>query len=214
MNRNNFEKLIHLVTGRDFNIRQQAGWNDYSQPDELMPETRYNVYRILPVTGRTVSFDWTTPKADERFLRSFITSFTSKYREPDPHHYDREYGGKQYRWEDKTEQEKEYAYTHHVSNMYSKKELLAQVEANFKNETITNGLIRYGFYPTEYGVGIFCYWLTDAVQEAVKTMHNFLKTNGIPYSNEYSDARWVYRFKLNISKETHTQLLAKLTPCN
>jgi hypothetical protein len=99
----------------------------------------------------------------------------------------------------------------HLSRMYNKKALLEQIEANFGKEDIANGLIRYGFYPTEYGVGIFCFWATDAVKKAINTMAEYLKTKSIPYSNEFSDARWVFRFKLGISKEAHTNILNQLT---
>jgi len=167
----------------------------------------------LPITNRKIYFKWVTPKTDEKMLKSFITAFTTRYKEPNPRAYDwsaRTYGEKA-KWENKTEEEREFAYYHHSSNMYSKKELLEQIEANFGKEDIANGLIRYGFYPTEYGVGIFCFWATDAVKKAINTMAEYLKNKSIPYSNEFSDARWVFRFKLGISKEAHTNILNQLT---
>jgi hypothetical protein len=38
-------------------------------------------------------------------------------------------------------------------------------------------------------------------------MKEYLTDAAIPYTNEYSDARWVYRFKLNISKDIHLSIL-------
>jgi hypothetical protein len=199
MNTSNFNNLIQLITGRNFEIR--------TSDIELLPEMEYIVVRKLPVTGRNVSFKWKTPKTDEKMLRSFITSFATKYREPNPLAYDYEYGGKYYTWAAKTDEEKEFAYCHHASNMFSKEQLLKQVEDNFSNENIATGLIRYGFYPTEYGIGIFCFWLTVGVNSAIEAMKKYLLSSNIPFRNEFSDARWVFRFRLEISKNVHTNIL-------
>jgi hypothetical protein len=195
-----FNGLIQIVTGRDLTIKT----NDL----ELEFEKEYYVFRKLPITGRTVSFYWKTPKSDEKMLRSFITAFCSKYREPNP----AKYGPcsiytEAKTWDQKTEEEREHCYMHHSTNMYSKERLLEQVQANFNSPEITDGLIKYGFYPTEYGVGIFVVFETDYVKRAVNAMYNFLKKKGIPFSNEYSDARWVFRFKLNLTKQVHQNLL-------
>ncbi len=204
MQTQNFQNLIRLVTGRDFIIN--------TGDTDLEFEKEYRIYRILPVTERTVSFYWKTPKADEKMLRSFITAFTSKYREPNPRAYDymAKIYGEQSRWENKTEKDKEYAYCHHAANMYSKEMLLKQVEENFAKDGISTGLIRYGFYNTEYGIGIFCFWMTAGVQAAIHTMKSHLEKLSIPYANEFSDARWVFRFKIGLTKESHLAIINEL----
>ncbi len=93
--------------------------------------------------------------------------------------------------------------------MFSKDELLKQVEANFANPSIAAGIRRYGFYPTNYGIGIFCFWMTDGVNNAITQMKTHLLKVGLPFENEFSDARWVLRFKLNLSKDLHTKLLTE-----
>jgi len=198
----NFQNLIQLITGRDFLIKT----ND----TDLQFETEYTIYRILPVTKRTASFVWKTSKAEDKMLRSFITAFTSKYREPNPEAYNHFYGGKEYRWEWKTDEQKEFAYLNHASNMYSKEALLKQVEDNFSKDGISTGLMRYGFYNTEYGIGIFCFWMTNGVQSAITAMAKHLQTLSIPFTNEFSDARWVYRFKLGLTKESHLSIINQL----
>lgn len=202
MKTENFQNLINLITGRDFQIK--------TVDTELQFEKEYLIYRVLPVSKRSVNFVWKTPKAEEKMLRSFITAFTSKYREPDPTAFNHFYGGKEYRWEWKTDKEKEYAYCTHSSNMYSKAELLKQVEDNFSNESISSGLIKYGFYNTEYGIGIFCFWMTEGVQKAINVMKQHLQKLSLPYTNEFSDARWVYRFKLGLTKESHLSIINQL----
>jgi len=199
MKTENFSNLIRLITGRDFSIK--------TADNELQFEKEYLIYKTLPITGRTVSFMWKTPKADEKMLRSFITAFTSKYREPNPASY--EYYGKGY-WNGKTPEQREFAYLNHASHMISKTELLQQVEANFSKDEISAGLIKYGFYNTEYGIGIFCFWMTSGVNSAIAAMKNHLQNLYIPFTNEFSDAKWVFRFKLGLSKEAHFAILTGL----
>lgn len=203
MNTINFQNLIQIVTGRDFLISTDDA--------ELQFEKEYKIFRILPIGKNKISFIWKSPKSEDKMLRSFITAFTSKYREPNPDSYNYEYGGKNYTWDEKSPEQKEFCYCHHATHMFSKKQLLEQVEANFSNEGIASGLIRYGFYETMYGIGIFCFWMTAGVKEAINSMANHLHKSGIPFSNEFSDARWVYRFKLGLTKESHLKIIQELS---
>ena len=199
METNKFISLIQNITGRNLQIDTQ---------DEILQfEKEYYVFIVLPITDRKICFKWVTPKTTDKFLRSFITSFTTKFIEPNPKAYDYNYGGIDYKWIDKTEKEKEYAYSHHRSNMYTKNQLLEQIQANFNSDNICNTLIKYGFYSTEYGIGIFALWATDGVLNAIQKLKQYLQSKNIPYTNEYSDARWVYRYKLGLDKNTHTSIL-------
>jgi hypothetical protein len=198
----NFQNLIRLVTGRDFIIKT----NDA----ELNFETEYTIYRILPVTQRPISFMWKTPKADEKILRSFITAFTSKYREPNPANYKTCSPYFSPSWHEMTVEKQEFAYYHHASNMYSKDSLLKQVEDNFAKDGVSTGLIKYGFYNTEYGIGIFCFWMTEGVKSAINIMEAHLQKLSIPFTNEFSEAKWVYRFKIGLTKESHLSIINKL----
>lgn len=198
----NFQSLIRLVTGRDFTIA--------TLDVDMEPEREYLIFRILPITGRRISFTWKTPKTEDKFLRSFITTFTTKYREPNPSSYDYTYGGQVYTWAEKSEEDRENCYYHHVTHMYNKQDLLKQIEANFGKDEVCSGLIRYGFYNTEYGIGIFCFWFTDGVNTAINKMKDHLNSLSIPFTNEFSDARWVFRFKLGLTKETHLSIIEKL----
>jgi len=195
-----FINLIQLATGRDFQIDTQDA--------ELINEKDYFVFRKLPITSKVISFKWTTPKAEEKYLRSFITAFTTKYREPDPAAYTTCSPYFSPAWNEMTAEKQEYAYSHHASNMYNKRQLMDQVEANFNNPEITQGLNRYGFYATEYGIGTFVLFATRYVEQSIFEMAEYLKKQNIAFSNEYSDARWVLRFKINASKPIHENILA------
>jgi len=202
MKTSNFINLINEITGRKFIINT----ND----ENLQPETEYYIYKVLPVSGRKIGFQWVAPKSYDKFLRSFITAFTSKYKEPNPANYDGNYFGTytpKHDWQNMPETEREFCYMHHTSNMFSKKDLLEQIEANFSKDSIASTLCKYGFYTTEYGIGIFCYFSTDGVINSIEKMKKYLLSKNIPFKNEFSDARWVFRFVLNLDKPKHELLL-------
>jgi hypothetical protein len=50
-------------------------------------------------------------------------------------------------------------------------------------------------YPTSYGVGMFRLFGID--KKELNRIHEFFKSNNIEYTNEYSNARYVYRFKIS-----------------
>lgn len=199
MNTLNFQNLIQSITKRELIID--------TTDNEIINGKEYFIYKYLPITQRYIGLKFIAPKTDEKMLRAFITAFTNKYKEPDPKAYNKNYGGIDYTWESKTDKEKEYAYMHHATNMFYKTELLKQIEDNFNTQDIENTLLRYGFYSTEYGIGIFCFWETEYVINAINKMKAFLNSQNIPFKNEYSDARWVYRFKINLTKEAHYNLI-------
>jgi hypothetical protein len=198
-----FTQLIQIATGRDFKIN--------TTDEDLRDETEYYIFRKLPVTGKTVSFKWTTPKAEEKYLCSFITAFCSKYREPNPAAYTTCAPYFSPSWNEMTAEKQEFAYNHHASNMYSKKQLMDQVEANFNNPEITKGLNRYGFYATEYGIGTFVLFATRYVEQSIYEMTEYLKQQGIVFTNEYSNAQWVLRFKINATKQIHEGILTSFS---
>jgi hypothetical protein len=210
MKTDNFTQLIRAVTGRAFTLHEQVNaWTTEAAGESLKAETRYNVRLTLPVTGRQVSFMWTTPKSDEKMLRSFITAFTSKYREPNPAAYTGGYlaDSPSYNWQTMSPEKREHAYGHHAFNMKSKETLLAEVQARFSCPEIATALNKWGFYETEYGIGIFCFWQTQWVTNAMANMRAFLADQGIATKEEFSDARWVYRFRIEANRDIHTNLL-------
>lgn len=207
MKTENFTQLIRAITGRKFTIEAFLNWRETQPaPETLAPETVFFVSVTLPITGRVFGFDWKTPKSDEKMLRSFITAFSSKYREPDPIAYQADaYGSTA--WENMSAEKREHAYGHHVSNMLSREKLLADVERRFACPEIESALNQWGFYETEYGIGIFCFWQTQFVRKAMENMRAFLAQKLIVTREEFSDARWVYRFRIETGREMHRALL-------
>lgn len=203
MKTSNFQNLIQQVTNRNFIIET----NDI----DLINDKKYKVYRVLPLTKSKVSFEWKVAKNDENILKSFITTFCNKYREPNPAAYNYVYGGISYKWDEKTDIEKEYCFVHHQSRMLNKEALMRQVQDNFNLPNIETAILRYGFYTTEYGIGTFALFQTNFVVNAINKLKTFLNSQNIPFANEYSNKMWVYRFKLNLNKDTHTNILQSFT---
>jgi len=199
MKTENFTKLIQGLTGRDFNV--------YTTHDELISGITYQIYRILPISKYKVAFDFKVPKNEENIIKSFINTFSKKYFEPDTAKYDKIYGGVQYYWNDKTDEQKEAAYYHHRTNMLSPEKLKEQVKQNLSNPQIEDILWKYGFYHTNYGIGIFVLYSTEYELNAIMKMKRYLESKNIPFRNEMSEANWVYRFVINIEKESHKELL-------
>lgn len=76
-----------------------------------------------------------------------------------------------------------------------------KVQALLRKNDIKDNLV---IYPTTYGIGVWCIFNWGAEKD-IKLVTDILNRNQIEYTNEYSDAFWVYRFKIskkhaNISK--------------
>ena len=60
----------------------------------------------------------------------------------------------------------------------------------------------YNFYETTYGVGMEALFLThEQVLKRAEPLLKLLNKLAIEYNTEYSDASWVYRFKISKSND-------------
>jgi len=193
-----FQDLIQAATGRPLTL--------VCDSDEIPLAGKIAVMRQ---GGRWPAFAWVTPKNEDSLLRSFLTAFCSKYREPDPDRYDgdewlRSYAAK---WADPATHDTCAPWGHHGFYMLSKEKLREQVESNFSG--FTADMARIGFYPTKYGIGIFTIYGGQGSRDALAAMALHLETHGIPYRNEMSDAGWVTRFVLGLEKPEHAAILGE-----
>jgi len=53
----------------------------------------------------------------------------------------------------------------------------------------------WSVYPTEYGIGIWIYYNWNSERDC-RLVKELMDESGVEYSNEYSNAAWVYRFRL------------------
>lgn len=86
-----------------------------------------------------------------------------------------------------------------VMEKINKDSIYKNFAKNFENllpKKYKNGL---NVYPTTYGIGISILFSHFQKNDLVNEVSKILKQYGVKYKNEYSDAGWVFRFK--ISKE-------------
>lgn len=106
--------------------------------------------------------------------------------------------------------------TNYINKYETKKRVLIDgVITTRTKEQINHELskkLKFGiYYPTTYGIGFFCLFHSEAnFLECTNKMNEYLTTNKIKYSNEFSEARWVYRYILSNDKTTNTSILSQL----
>lgn len=207
MKTSQLQELIQAATGRPLTI--------HGAGVEIPLASKVHIFRPYGAPGRaaeTLAFEWKTPKKEDSILRSFITAFCSKYKEPDPATYSRNcscYGDTWARyetpWNDPATHWICAPWGHHVSHMLSKAKLQDQVRANFA--TFDSGMARLGFYETNYGIGLFTVYGGAWITTALSDMARYLDSRGVPFRNELSEAGWVTRFVIGADKPQHAAIL-------
>ena len=66
---------------------------------------------------------------------------------------------------------------------------------------------RFLVYPTTYGIGVWVFYNSHA-EENIADVKSLMDERGIEYYNEFSDARWVYRFKVSKKRENIERMCA------
>jgi len=87
-----------------------------------------------------------------------------------------------------------------VMNKINKDKVYKSFSENFNKILKSKGLENINAYPTTYGIGIFVFAGTK-IPETKKNIENLLNSLGIIYTTEYSDANFVFRYKISKSKE-------------
>lgn len=73
-----------------------------------------------------------------------------------------------------------------------------------KERGLTN---KFCVYPTTYGIGVWLFYNFNA-DKHIAQVEEIMKERNIEYYNEYSDARWVYRFKVSKKRENIERMYA------
>lgn len=128
----------------------------------------------------SISFDFKTPTKIDSLLKSFINNYASK--------------------------RKNMILNEHGESVYETKESI--LKTCIKNsERVSFGLC----YTTLYGIGIWQILCNSALKEDLtNTISQYLNEIGIPFSNETSEAGWVYRFVINKDIKIHNDILTKI----
>lgn len=134
-------------------------------------------------------FEFKTPKNIDKLVSSFISQFCSKFKKNLP-------------------QFEKYGRGSLGHHRYSKDGLLSIIKDRFNDLSFISFYCKYGFYYTNYGIGIYIPFLDV---KFLDSMNLFLKNNNIPYKNELSKKEFVYRYLININKDYHANLLTKFS---
>jgi hypothetical protein len=177
-----FEELANEITGLKIKIYKPRDPNDKWTTympfiSQLEPETIYGIM-IVDQYGDNIEYRFKTTKKEETFFKSFINQHISKY----------EMKQAEYKMVDGQ-----------VQSVYPKR---AEVVKKYTSDRVS----KFHFYTTLYGIGMFAFFTKDIAKATVE-LAKYLKSKGVTYSNEYSDAGWVYRFCINDKVENHNQLL-------
>ena len=175
MNKQTFENLIQLITGKNLSVNENF----------IELNSEYSIF-----LNDVYNFTFKTPKKLDSLLSSFINQYCNKFKEVMPKYLEMF----------KFKHESMYM-KHHLKSKYT---LLDEIKENFNKDAFLIDYCKYGFYTTDYGIGIFVQYLTDRI---FTNMENFLNLKKIPYSLEYSEKEFVLRFKIKVNKDFHNNLL-------
>lgn len=131
------------------------------------------------INGGSVDFVFKTGKNEDTFFKSFITQFISKF------------------------EMKRTVLINGEIRCKTKEECIKE----FKNN---NRVSKYIFYTTLYGIGFFSYFMN--IETEIDTMNligKYLKSKGIQFKPEKSEAGWVTRLIINKDVSIHNKLLTE-----
>jgi len=152
-------------------------WWESEYEEAKEPIKTNSIYGICVDGSTSIDYDFKTGKKEDNILKTFISQFISKY------------------------QCKQFIIKNNNFVYPTKKEVINSL----KN---SNRVSKYYFYTTLYGIGYFCIFMsTDKFNETNKLLSTYLKSKNILFTNEYSDANWVYRFVINKDVSIHNELL-------
>lgn len=87
-----------------------------------------------------------------------------------------------------------------VMNKINKDKVYKSFSENFNKLLKKKGFGDINSYPTTYGLGVFV-GFGSHISETKKNIENLLNSLGLTYTTEYSDAYYVFRYKISKSKE-------------
>lgn len=185
---NNFISLVSVIIDQNVRLKKNVYgvskmWYDTTLEEvgELDVETDYTVF-----FGDTQKYTFKTGKSVDTFVKSFISQYLSKaviYN---------------------------ICITEDVRPL-TKEEKRGLISRNVNNPDNLNRIMQYGYYSTLYGIGMFVFFMSfDTFSKVQGIMNEYLRSREVSYSNQVSDAGWVYRWVINSDKVYHTLLLNEM----
>lgn len=185
---NNFISLVSIIIDQNVGLKKNVygatkKWYDTTLEDvkELDVETDYTVF-----FGDTQEYTFKTGKNEDTFVKSFISQYLAKaviYN---------------------------IGITEDVRPL-TKEEKRVLIINNVNNPGNLDRIVRYGYYATLYGIGMLVFFMSyDTFNKSQNIMNEYLRSKGISYSNQTSEAGWVYRWVINSDKSHHNLLLNEM----
>lgn len=127
-----------------------------------------------------IEFDFSVKNIDNLF-KSFFNNFVSKYKM------------KRMDW--------------NTGKNYTREDAKKSIVSNFDNIRETNGIM----YSTNYGIGIWFMFMPNLwIEKTTKAIITKLKKLNINYTNEFSDAKWVFRFVFDGNYIDHNKIVESI----
>jgi len=135
------------------------------------------IYGIMVDGNTSIDYDFKSGKKEDNILKTFVTQYINKYE----------------------------CHQLVIKDGAFQKQNKKEVIAKLKN---SDRVCKSFFYTTLYGIGYLCLFMSlNSMKTLNKGLSEYLKSKKIGYSNEFSDAGWVYRFVINQDVKIHNQLL-------
>jgi hypothetical protein len=81
----------------------------------------------------------------------------------------------------------------------------------FQSNMMTERLEKFLTYSTNYGIGVWIFFILKTDFAKIKQrVEKVLEKNAISFTNEYSDAGWVYRYKFSGNYLDHNLIIEQL----
>lgn len=184
--------------------KEYKRWFDYSKS---------SCKELNPTSEWVVSWNYETLAEYEEHIKKFCDQIIDRHC--DPYEYDTLYvehdGGQMLV---KKENVKSKAITaEYVQKLVEKdRKLYAGTYGKFamamqrlcKERGLTN---KFCVYPTTYGIGVWLFYNFNS-DKHIAQVEEIMKERGIEYYNEYSEHRWVYRFKVSKKRENIERMCA------
>lgn len=163
-------------------VQTKAGKWYEKQYSSVFTEIKTDTVYGISFGDSEICYDFKAGKNIDNIMKSFVNQYISKY------------ASKQMRWDSE--------------NSGFTKVTKEQALNKLKNQ---DRVTKSFFYTTLYGIGCISFIVSATAFKTInKLMHDYLTKNNISYTNEYSEAGWVYRFVINKSIEEHNEILKNL----
>jgi len=166
-----------------YDLKNQTAKKWYDQEYQLYSNSEFQTDFIYGVSiDGLIIFDFKVKSIDNLF-KSFYTQFINKYMVKQLY-----FDGTEY-------------------NNYTK-ETAAKTIALYLSECRVH---KNFMYSTQYGIGMWNLFMPEQLlKTASNKLETLLKSKGIKFYNEYSDACWVYRYLISGNYIDHNNLLNEL----